>query len=216
MAEAYVSLAQSAESRLEIKKSIFIGNAVSVSTQKDAEDFIASIRKKHPDARHCCFAYLIRNGGISRISDDGEPQGTAGLPMLEIIKKSGVCDVAVTVTRYFGGILLGASGLCRAYGAACAEAIRLGGAVEFTEYDLLECVCDYGDFPKIEYEIKKAGFPAAAPVFSDRVTISFMCKCENTEKISRLICDISSSRAKTVAVKKLFAPRDAENMPAGY
>ena len=195
--ENYISIAHAAESEIEIKKSVFIGNSEIVKTKEEAEDFIASIRAKHPDARHICFAYLLRSGGISRISDDGEPQGTAGLPMLESIKKAGVCDVAVTVTRYFGGILLGAAGLCRAYTSACAEAIKLGGICEYAPFEKISVCCEYGDYPKIENATKKLGARVSAPVFENNVRFELFIESEKAERLISEITDISAARAKT-------------------
>ncbi len=202
--ESYISVAKASESRLEIKKSVFIGNAKSVSTKDEAEDFIKEIRNRHPDARHICFAYLLRSGGLSRMSDDGEPQGTAGLPMLEIIKKNGVTDIVVTVTRYFGGILLGASGLCRAYGSACADAIKLGGISKFIRFAKVNVKAGYADYPKIENEIKRSGAICEPPVFSDAVSAVFFIEEEKARRICSAIKEITAARASAEITETVY------------
>ncbi|MBO4353463.1 MAG: YigZ family protein, partial [Clostridia bacterium] len=116
------TVGKAASAEIVEKKSVFIGYAAPVSSEAEAREFVASIKKKHADARHNVSAYIV-SGGIMHSSDDGEPSGTAGVPVLEVIKKSGVINTVVVVTRYFGGILLGAGGLVRAYSAAAKAAI---------------------------------------------------------------------------------------------
>ena len=128
----YSSLGKEASATYIEKKSEFIGYAAPVSTEEEAIAFIEKIRKKHADARHNVYAYLLRNG-TTRYSDAGEPQGTAGIPTLEVIRKGGFCDAVIVVTRYFGGILLGAGGLVRAYTAAAKLACEAAGIVTYTE-----------------------------------------------------------------------------------
>ena len=114
-AELYTTLAGEGSDQFEERKSLFIGHAKHITSEDEAMEFVKAKKKEYSDATHNCWAYLLKGGIVARYSDDGEPQGTAGVPMLETIRKSGVCDCVVVVTRYFGGILLGAGGLVRAY-----------------------------------------------------------------------------------------------------
>ena len=132
----------------EEKRSVFIGYAKNVKTEEEAKAFIATIKAKHHDARHNCSAYLLRDG-VMRYSDDGEPQGTAGIPILEVIKKSGLVDVAVVVTRYFGGILLGAGGLVRAYSAAASGAITEAPRASYQKCTEFSVSVQYPQYDKL-------------------------------------------------------------------
>ena len=128
---AYITIREYGEDSFIEKKSEFIGYAKRVENEEEAKAFVAEIKSKHKQARHNCWAYVIgENMGIQRYSDDGEPQGTAGIPILEVMKKSDITDCAVVVTRYFGGILLGAGGLTRAYTKGASIALKAGGVVE--------------------------------------------------------------------------------------
>ena len=124
-----------------IEKSRFIATAIHVDTVEQAQDFIAAKRKKHFDATHNCYGYII--GDKAKFSDDGEPQGTAGMPIYECIKNSKIDRVCVVVTRYFGGIKLGAGGLVRAYSGSCAEALKSATKVHMTDCTIAEVVVDY-------------------------------------------------------------------------
>lgn len=145
----YKTVRKNADYTLVEKKSEFIGYCAPVKTEEEAIAFVNSIKKKHSDARHNCYAYVLREGFASRFSDDGEPHGTAGMPILDSIRKSGLTDVAVVVTRYFGGILLGTGGLVRAYTAAASGAIKEAEIVEVGTFVLIELKCNYSDYQKL-------------------------------------------------------------------
>ena len=155
MSKKYITVKKRAEDSFEEKKSEFIGYVKRVTTEEEAKEFVAEIKSMHKQARHNCYAYIVgENMGIQRYSDDGEPQGTAGIPILEVIKKQGITDCAIVVTRYFGGILLGAGGLTRAYIKGASIAIDAAGVVEKVhgarvsieiEYDL------YGKIMNLKY-----------------------------------------------------------------
>lgn len=133
-----------ARSEIEIKKSRFICSLRAVESKDEAEDFIKEIKKIHYKATHNVFCYLINEDlSVQKYSDDGEPQGTAGLPMLSLIKKEGIYNIAAVVTRYFGGIKLGASGLLRAYTSACKAGIEAATVVELRKFTLLEFELDF-------------------------------------------------------------------------
>ena len=133
------------------RKSRFIGYIKPVTTQEDAVSFINEIKSKHWDATHNVYAYILRDGQIRRYSDDGEPQGTAGIPVLDVLQKEGLTDCVVVVTRYFGGILLGGGGLVRAYSHAAKLAVDAAGVIKMSMCVRAECECDYG-----YYEIGRA------------------------------------------------------------
>ena len=122
--ESYVTIHHYGSFEYEDRKSIFIGEAFPVTSEEEALAFIDSIKKKYPDARHHVYAYLVRDNSIMRFSDDGEPQGTAGMPVLDIIRKNGLTDTVIVVTRYFGGTLLGAGLLTRSYLNSTKEVIK--------------------------------------------------------------------------------------------
>ena len=125
----YITIKGRAEARFEEKKSVFIGYASHVESEEEALSFVKEIKEKHKDATHNCYGYVMKNGILCRYSDDGEPQGTAGKPILDMLKKSGVDDVCVVVTRYFGGTLLGTGGLVHAYSLGAKMAVEAAGKI---------------------------------------------------------------------------------------
>ena len=131
--EGYTTVKQYGTAEYEDRKSVFIGEALPVSSEAEALEFLASVKKKYPDARHHVYAYVLRDNSIMRFSDDSEPQGTAGMPVLDVIRKRGCTDVIIVVTRYFGGTLLGTGGLVRAYTAAAVGALE---SAEIIRYDI--------------------------------------------------------------------------------
>lgn len=170
MAEYYVP-AQNSETEFTEKRSRFIGHLWRVESEEEAREKIAQTKAKYYDARHNCWCYLIREGGITRYSDDGEPQGTAGQPMLEVFRREGVENVCCVVTRYFGGVLLGTGGLVRAYTTATSRA--LANAEVVTVRSVIElCVeLDYSLYDRAAVLITASGAKMAEPLFTDRVTL---------------------------------------------
>ncbi|OJF16512.1 MAG: YigZ family protein [Bacillaceae bacterium G1] len=167
------TIAQAAEVTLEIKKSKFIGRVRPVASEDEAKAWIAEIQKQHHDATHNCYAYLIgQHQEIQKSNDDGEPAGTAGRPMLETLKKNQLYNVAAVVTRYFGGILLGASGLIRAYSQATAAAVRAAGIVQEVLHTPFTLEMDYGWWGRVEHWLRQTGTPADPPSFTDRVSLT--------------------------------------------
>ena len=139
----YFTISQPAEASFIEKRSEFIGCIAPVSTKDEAVEFINSIKSKHRKAKHNVYAYILRKDNISRYSDDGEPQGTAGVPVLDVLKKRGLTDVCVVVTRYFGGILLGGGGLVRAYSHAAAIACDAAHIMNMCVCKKIKIECDY-------------------------------------------------------------------------
>lgn len=148
---AYRTVKQPGEAELVIKRSRFIGRCFPVADEQEALRLLEQVRRQHWDATHNCYAYSVGvSGACARYSDDGEPSGTAGLPMMEALRRSGVTDALVVVTRYFGGILLGAGGLVRAYSAAAAAAVRSAGEVEMRECMRLSLETPYPLWGRVE------------------------------------------------------------------
>ncbi|MCQ2771226.1 MAG: YigZ family protein [Clostridia bacterium] len=154
------------------KKSVFIGYTTSVETEEDAKAFIQAVKKRHSDARHNCSAYVLANG-IMHSSDDGEPSGTAGVPILEVIKKSEIVNVVVVVTRYFGGILLGAGGLLRAYSQAAKMAIEEATIVTYEKLSSCCIECQYNDYNDILYRLGQFKTLVTKTDYTDSVKVYF-------------------------------------------
>ena len=163
------AVGKAASAEFTEKKSVFIGYTAPVSTAEEAEEFIQKIKKKHADARHNVSAYIV--GNSIRYSDDGEPKGTGGVPVLEVIKKSGVDGTVVVVTRYFGGVLLGAAGLVRAYSKAAAMAIEEAGIVTYREYTECTVTCDYSLYDKLLYDIGRRTIITDDTVFGGNIVL---------------------------------------------
>lgn len=142
----YITLAKASETKLEAKKSVFIGRAIPVTTVEEVEAHIQACRQEFPDARHIVYAWRIGSDGrtfLQRYTDDGEPKGTAGLPVLDVLAKPDITDALILVVRYFGGILLGTGGLVRAYGTCASEAVQEAGLVRMTQLVRYELTLPY-------------------------------------------------------------------------
>ena len=168
--ELYITLEREASASFIEKKSEFIGYACPCKTEQEALDFIAKIRKKHADAKHNVYAYQIKENNIARFTDDGEPQGTAGMPVLDIIKKTGFTDACIVVTRYFGGILLGTGGLVRAYSHAAKLAAEAAHVIIYERFITCEIICDYTDYDKIRASYQGVGLMVDGVDFAADVT----------------------------------------------
>lgn len=148
---------EDSESEFVEKRSRFIGCVWRVESEAEARAKIEATKKKHYDARHNCWCYLIRDGGVVRYSDDGEPQGTAGQPMLNVFQRENVTNVCCVVTRYFGGILLGAGGLARAYTKSARDALAAAGICRVSLWTLWDIPCSYPLFERIRLEVEACG-----------------------------------------------------------
>jgi len=169
---SYITIRDFGEDRFEEKKSEFIGYAKRVENEEEAKAFVNQIKNMHKQARHNCFAYIIgSNMNIQRYSDDGEPQGTAGIPILEVMKKSRITDCAVVVTRYFGGILLGTGGLTRAYIKGASIAIKAAGIVEKVQGLKLSFEIEYDLFGKIQHICGQNSWHIEDTEYSDKVIV---------------------------------------------
>lgn len=178
------------------KKSKFIANVCPVNSEEEAIAFIAEIKKQHYNARHNCFAYII-NGQIPimRFSDDGEPSGTAGKPILDVLINEGLENVVIVVTRYFGGILLGTGGLVRAYGKSAKEGVIAGKIVEIDLYSTIYISCDYSISGKIQYEIENSNFILFNTEYTDKVKFTVYVNENEKENFKNHIINISNNQA---------------------
>lgn len=178
---------------IEEKKSRFIAHVYSVSSEEEAEKYINAVKKKYWDARHNCYAYVIgENSQIQRFSDDGEPQGTAGKPILDIISTSGLVNCLIIVTRYFGGVLLGTGGLIRAYQASSKAGLEASDIAEVSNGITAVIVTDYNAYGKIQYICNELGVSVTETEFAADVTIKIVVDDENKEMFKKKITDVFS------------------------
>lgn len=194
---SYITVKKEAEDRFEEKKSVFIGYVKRVTTEEEAKEFIAEINNKHKDARHNCYAYVIgENMGIQRYSDNGEPQGTAGIPILEVIKKQGITDCVVVVTRYFGGILLGTGGLTRAYTKGAIVAINASGLVEKVHGLRLSLEIDYDLYGKIQYICGQNNWHIEDTEFTNSVKIYILAETTKVNEMEEAFIEATNGKVK--------------------
>ena len=189
MSLGYLTVRNEASDEFTEQRSRFIGYVCPVSTEEEALTFIEKKKKQHWDAKHNVYAYCLRNGGIQRCSDDGEPHGTAGVPVLEVMLKSGVTDAVVVVTRYFGGILLGAGGLVRAYTKGARIALEAGQIIRMQKCVCLTLCCDYNQYGRISSLIPECGGVTDNCDFGSGVTISFHIKREDLPSFNKKLAD---------------------------
>ncbi|MDU7966927.1 MAG: YigZ family protein, partial [Paeniclostridium sordellii] len=201
----YKTLHEFGVDEIIIEKSTFIGYAKPISTEEAAVEFINEIKKKHKDATHNVWAYTVgQNMNIQRYSDDGEPQGTAGIPTLEVIKKEDLRDVVVVVTRYFGGIKLGAGGLVRAYTKGAKIGLEAAKIIEKVNYQEVKIKIDYNQLGKVQNEIMNMGYFIKDTIYEDNVEIIVYSKKDKLEEIIDKITDITSATANIVLGEEFY------------
>lgn len=169
--EAYTTVKQFAESYFEDRHSKFLGFCAPVSTEAEAIEFVASVKRKYPDARHWVYAYVLRENNTMRYTDDREPQGTAGMPVLDAIRKNGCTDTVIVVVRYFGGVLLGTGGLVHAYSDAALSALRAAKIITYSMYSTLSITVSYSDYQKMLPIFEEFSFKEESADYSDTVSV---------------------------------------------
>ncbi|MBH7066240.1 YigZ family protein, partial [Clostridioides difficile] len=190
---------------ITIEKSVFIGYAKPIKSEEEALEFINEIKKKHKDATHNVWAYTVgKNMNIQRYSDDGEPQGTAGIPTLEVIKKEDLRDVAVVVTRYFGGTKLGAGGLVRAYTKGAKLGLEAGKIIYKVMYQEVKVKIDYTQLGKVQNELMNLGYFIKDTVYEDNVEIVVYSRLEDVEKLSEKMIDITNGTGKIILGEEFY------------
>ncbi|GIN12026.1 IMPACT family member YvyE [Shouchella clausii] len=205
----YYTVKQAGEHEIIIQKSRFIAHLSRAETEEKAIAFIESIKKQHWQATHNCSAYLIGEQNlIQKANDDGEPSGTAGVPMLEVLKKRNLKDTAVVVTRYFGGIKLGAGGLIRAYGGAVSEGLNAVGIVERTLMRIVHTAVDYTWLGKIENEIRQSPYLLQGIDYLDNVVIRTYVKEAETETFQQWMTERTNGQAKLSEGELVYLEKD--------
>lgn len=201
----YKTLHEFGTDEITIEKSTFIGYAKPIKTEEEAVEFINEIKKKHKDARHNVWAYTVgKSMNIQRYSDDGEPQGTAGIPTLEVIKKEDLRDVVVVVTRYFGGIKLGAGGLVRAYTKGAKIGLEAGKIIEKVMYQEIKIKVDYNQLGKVQNEIMNMGYLIKDTIYEDEVEIIVYSRIGEKESLIEKIKDITSATAQIILGEEFY------------
>jgi len=200
----YCTISEPSEASFIEKRSEFIGYISPVSTNEEAVDFINSIKARHRKAKHNVYAYILRKDNISRYSDDGEPQGTAGVPVLDVLQKRGLTDVCVVVTRYFGGILLGGGGLVRAYSHATTLACDSAHIMNMCLCHRLKITSDYGLYGKISYILPNFDTITVNSDFSDNVTLEILVLSEKFDSLKKELIELTNNQIEIVDEGELF------------
>jgi len=185
------------------KRSSFLGHVRCVETEEEAKAFIAAMKKQYYDARHNCWCYIIR-GGAERYSDDSEPQGTAGIPMLEVFRREGVTNVVCVVTRYFGGVLLGAGGLLRAYTRSAKDALDAAGISVVRRWVEAELPCSYSNAERLKQELAAFDGILADTEYGAGVTLKVLVPEEVSETFAARIFDVSNGSVKLLVTGEAF------------
>ncbi|KPU27993.1 hypothetical protein TR13x_01200 [Caloranaerobacter sp. TR13] len=197
MKNKYKTLHEYGKDEIIINKSKFIGYAKPINSEQEAIEFINEIRAKHRDATHNVYAYVFgENNNIQRYSDDGEPSGTAGIPVLEVIKKEDLRNVVVVVTRYFGGIKLGAGGLVRAYTKGAKIGIEAGVIVEKVLFKRIMARIDYTLYGRVENDLLRGGYIIDNVTYDTAVNLIILCEVDNITELTNLLIDITNGRVQ--------------------
>lgn len=200
MAEnAYRIVYEGGEGEIIEKKSRFIATVRPIETEEEAIEFIAKMKKKYWDARHNCYAYVAgKNQELQRCSDDGEPNGTAGHPMLDVLLREEIHDAVVVVTRYFGGTLLGTGGLVRAYQKATQEGLANSVVIEKQQGELLKVQASYQEVGKLQYVLGQNGIPIIDSVYAQDVELHGVVSKEQTAKIEKELLEATNGKARII------------------
>ncbi len=193
--ECYKTVARRAEAVLVEKRSRFIATVIPCDNEEDALSFLEEMRKKYSDATHNVYAYVIDENNIFRYSDDNEPQGTAGMPVLDAIRKAGIVDCAVVVTRYFGGTLLGTGGLVHAYGSSAKEGLLQAGIIKRCLCDVISVTVDYQTSGKVSHFFSENAYIIENTVYENDVTYFVPVKKDDAEKFQKDLTELTSARA---------------------
>lgn len=204
MSEYFVP-AGSGEAEFVEKRSSFLGHVRFAGTEDAAREFINEMKKKHYDARHNCWCYIIRGGAV-RYSDDGEPQGTAGLPMLEVFRREGVENVVCVVTRYFGGVLLGTGGLLRAYTKSAKDALDAAGIAAVRRWVKIETVCPYSLLERMKTECMALEGAVSDVEYGADVRMSFLLPEAKAEAFCARVTELSVGQSSAKAVGEELMP----------
>ncbi len=192
--QKYLTVFSESVARFCEKRSTFIATLRHCETEQDALAFIEEMRTKYWDAKHNVFAYSVEKGTISRFSDDGEPHSTAGKPVLDVINAASLTNVAIVVTRYFGGVLLGTGGLVRAYSKSARDAVEMAEIYEMVPCRCFETVCDYADHKRLETIIISSNGVIRDTCFAERITLKYSLKNEDIDEYLKKLSEAFSAR----------------------
>lgn len=205
----YYTVKENGFHEIIIQKSRFITYLARATTEEQAQAFISELKKTHHDANHNCSAYVIgERNEIQKANDDGEPSGTAGVPMLEVLKKRDLRDTVVVVTRYFGGIKLGGGGLIRAYGSSVSEALNAVGVVERIEHTVVSVTVDYTWLGKLENELRASVHPIDQIHYLDQVQIDVLVKTADVPDFLDWMTNMTNGQAELSSGSKRYLERD--------
>lgn len=211
MLQRYKTLKQQGNKEIVIKKSRFIGHSQPVETEEEALRFVERISKEHWNATHNCFAYVIgERDEIQKQSDDGEPSGTAGKPILEVIKNQQIKNAAIVVTRYFGGIMLGAGGLIRAYTDGAVAAIEAGGPILKVSHSVIHVEIEYTWLGKVENELRNREILTGDSVFTDKVTVVALPASAEAEAFIAWMTDLTQGQARIEKIEDRYIDHPLE------
>lgn len=203
----YKSILKRGVDEFEVKKSFFIGYSAPVKNEEEAISFINEIKKKHHDATHNCSAYITGEDKlIQRFDDDGEPSGTAGIPMLEVLKREDLTNLVVVATRYFGGVLLGGGGLIRAYSKTSKIAVDSGIIVEMAPYYEVSVFYDYVFHGKITNFIENNSYKILEPIYSDKVELVCLISSREFESFKNSLVEITSDEVEFYTKDEVLKP----------
>lgn len=203
---SYQTVLKRNESEYVEKRSRFIATLCHCETEEEANNFVKEMKAKYWDARHNVYAYSVEGGRMCRFSDDGEPHGTAGKPMLDCIQGSGITNIAVVVTRYFGGILLGTGGLVRAYSKATQDVLSSAEVYVMLEGTVCEIVCEYSDLTMLQKLIEAEEGEIKDTEYTDKITINFVLKNDFCESFKEKLRETFSARLVLEEKAKILLP----------
>lgn len=204
MSEYFIP-AGAGEAEFVEKRSSFLGHVRYVETEDEAKAFVTEMKKKFYDARHNCWCYIIKDGAV-RYSDDGEPQGTAGIPMLEVLKREGVTNVVCVVTRYFGGMLLGTGGLLRAYTKSAKDALNAAGICVVRRWVKAEIACSYAMLERLKTECTAIGGVVADIEYSADVCLKLLLPEDKADAFSQRTADVTAGASELEITGEEFKP----------
>ena len=208
--DCYKTVAHEAQTLLVEKKSKFIANVRPVDNEADALEYLAAMRRQYSDARHNVYAYVIDENNIFRYSDDGEPGGTAGMPVLDAIRKAGIVDVIVVVTRYFGGTLLGTGGLVHTYSSSATSGLDAAKVIIREKCNIVDVTVDYTLVGKIQYMLGSDGYDTEDVIYENEVTFKVVCSLDDTDNFINKVTDLTNGRGICKLTAAKYVDKDAK------
>ncbi len=211
-ADGYLTLLKAAQDEYIVQKSRFLCDAAPCETEEEALAFLQDKRTRYRDATHHCYAYVIgQNAGVMRFSDDGEPSGTAGMPMMDVVRRKGVVNCCVVVTRYFGGVLLGAGGLVRAYAHSCALALEKAGIALMADTWKGMMSVPYPMWDKVQYQLGLLPVRVTDTAFGADVEVTLEVRTRDRDRVEQQLSEQTNSQAEILWLANTFEPWPTDN-----